>query len=449
MAATHTMDLTQGSVTKKLISFALPIYLSSVLQHLYTIADRAMVGNFAKNGAIALAAVGATGSATSLLLGLFTGISVGVNAICSNLKGARRDAELQKAMHSAVILSGILGIILGVAGFFLSGRILTLMSTPKSVLADATLYMKIYFTGVPAAMVYNFGAAILRSHGDTKRPMYILGLTGLVNVGLNLVFILGLHRGVDGVAIATVVAQYLSAGVVLWVLFSPKEAYRLQLNRLGLDRAQTWKMISIGVPCGLNGILFSISNVILQSSINSFNSADIIAGNTAASDINNFMYLACDALCVACVSFSGQCFGAQQYKRLDKLAISASVTGLTVMLVFSGIILAFPRTLLGIFNSDPSVIEAGLFHLRVCSLGTVLYVVAPIMTGTVRGMGKSMMPMILNILCICGVRLLWVLVLFPHYRQINFLYLCYPVSWGCCTLAQLVYFLHCRKKIYA
>lgn len=260
MAATHTMDLTKGSVTKKLLTFALPILMSSLLQHLYTIADRVVVGNFAENGKIALAAVGATSSATSLLIGLFNGISVGVNAVCSNLKGANKPRELQKAMHSAVLLSGILGVGLAVAGFFLSEWILQLMSTPADVLADATVYVKIYFLGVPAALIYNFGAAILRSQGDTKRPMYILGLTGLVNVALNLVLVLGMGRGVDGVAIATAVAQYLSAAAVLWFLFSTKGTYGLRLDQLRLHKAQTWKMVSVGIPCGLNGMLFSIKS---------------------------------------------------------------------------------------------------------------------------------------------------------------------------------------------
>mgnify|MGYP003292187811 CR=1 FL=1 len=296
MAAPHTMDLTKGSVTKKLVYFTLPILLSSVLQHLYTIADRVVVGNFAQNGTVALAAVGATSAATSLLVGLFTGISVGVNAVCANLKGANKVQDLQKAMHSAMLLSGILGVLLAVAGYFWSGLILQMMSTPADVFDDANLYMKLFFMGTPASLVYNFGAAILRSYGDTKRPMYILGLTGLVNVALNLILVIGMHRGVDGVAIATVVAQYLSAGAVLWILFSPKEAYGLRFAQLRLHGAQTRKMVAIGIPCGLNGMLFSISNVILQSSVNSFNSADIIAGSTAATDINNFFYLVADAL---------------------------------------------------------------------------------------------------------------------------------------------------------
>lgn len=449
MGQPHTLDLTQGSVTKKLLSFTLPILLSSVLQHLYTIADRVVVGNFAENGKIALAAVGATGSATNLLIGLFNGISVGVNAICSNLKGAKQTKELDKAMHSAVLLSLILGFGLGLIGLFATQGILVLMGTPADVLEDATLYMQLYFLGVPASIAYNFGAAILRAHGDTRRPMYILGLTGLVNVGLNLLFVIGMHRGVDGVAIATVVSQYLSAFVVFWILFSPKEAYGLRIGQLKLHKAQTMKMVSIGIPCGLNGMLFSISNVILQSSINSFNSADIIAGNTAATDINNFFYLVSDAMGIACVSFSGQCCGAHQYRRLDKLAWSATWWGSLVLVVLAVLVTLFPRPLLGIFNSDPNVVEAGVFKLIVCGWGTVAYMAGSVMTGMVRGMGKSLTPMLLNIFSICGVRLIWVLGIFPFYREVNFLYLCYPISWACCSVLLVLYFFRCRKKLYA
>jgi putative MATE family efflux protein len=351
-------------------------------------------------------------------------------------------------MHSAMLLSGVLGIVLAVAGYFWSDLILQVMSTPADVFKDANLYMKIFFLGTPASLVYNFGAAILRAYGDTKRPMYILGLTGLVNVFLNLVLVIGMHRGVDGVAIATIVAQYLSAGAVLWILFSPKEEYDLKWRQLRLHSAQTRKMIAIGIPCGLNGMLFSISNVILQSSINSFNSADIIAGSTAATDINNFFYLVSDALCVACVSFAGQCYGARQYKRIDKLVGSATIIGCLILIVLATVVTCFPRPILKIFNSDPNVINAGIFKLIVCGWGTVLYAAGAVMTGVVRGMGKSLMPMLLNVFSICGVRLVWVLGVFPFYRSVNFLYLCYPISWGICTLAITGYYVYCRKKLY-
>lgn len=448
MASSNTLDMTQGSVTKKLISFTIPILLSALLQHLYTIADRIVVGNFAENGKVALAAVGSTGSATNLLLNLFNGMSVGVNVVCANLRGSRKQADLQRCMHNAMLLSVIFGVMLMGIGVVLCKQILLLMKTPADVLPLAATYMRIYFLGMPASLVYNFGAAILRSHGDSKRSMYILSVTGIVNVVLNLVLVIGFHMDVAGVAIATIVAQYLSAAAILWILFSPRQEYGMRIKQLCIHKAIMKKIIAIGVPCGINGILINVANVIVQTAVNDFGSADIIAGNTAATDINNFSYLVNGAFSSACVSFSGQCYGAKQYRRMDKLVLTSVGYNCIIDLLLAAVVSLFPRQLLGIFNSDPNVVEAGVFKLLLCAWSTSLFAVSETMVGCVRGMGRSMPPMIINIICLCGVRLVWVLAVFPLCpHKTAYLYLCYPVSWVIAAVSQTAYFLHCRKKL--
>ena len=278
--------------------------------------------------------------------------------------------------------------------------------------------------------------------------MYILGVTGLVNVVLNLVLVIGLGLDVEGVAIATIIAQYLSAGAVLWILFSPRQEYALRAGELRIHGDIFRKTVSIGLPCGINGILHSATNVLLQSSINSFDSANIIAGNTAATDINNISYLVNTAFSSATVSFAGQCYGAKAYKRIDKLAVSASLSNCGILLVIATVVTLFPRQLLSIFNSDPDVIEAGVFKLLMCSWTTMLFAISEIMIGCVRGMGKSMQPTVLNMISLCGVRLLWIWFVFPLCpHDPAYLYLCFPASWVVAMVFQTAYFLHCRKQL--
>lgn len=445
--ATHTLDMTKGSVVKKLLLFALPILMSSLLQHLYTIADRVVVGNFAADGTTALAAVGATGHATNMLLNLFVGISLGANVVCSNLRGARNFEKMRKCMHTAVLLSVFFGVALMIIGLLLSETILTMMNTPADILPSAVTYMRIYFMGMPASLIYNFGAAILRSHGDAKRSMYILGCTGIVNVVLNLILVIIFKLDVEGVAIATIIAQYLSAVAVLWILFSPRQEYKLRLRELRIHKKLLVRMVAIGVPCGINGILQSVSNVILQSSVNEFGKY-VIAGNTAATDINQFAYLVNGAFSSACVSFSGQCCGARVYKRLDKLAVTAALCNSAIVLMLAGVMTIFPRFLLGLFNPDPAVVEAGMFKLILLSWTTVFFGVSETMVGCVRGMGKSLAPTVVNIICLCGMRLAWVLFVFPHCpHDPRYLYLCYPVSWIMASVIQTGSFIRYRKQL--
>ena len=446
MAKVGAMDLTRGSVTKRLILFALPILLTNVLQHLYTVADRVVVGQFAENGKLALAAVGSTSAATTLFLNVFNGLAVGANVICANKRGARDQKGLELCSHSSMLLSICIGILVAALGLAVCKPLLLLMGTPEDILDLSALYMRLYFLGIPAASVYSFGANILRANGDTKRPMMILGLSGLVNVVLNMVLVIGLHMSVAGVAVATIVAQYISAVWVVCILFSRKGEYKLSFRKLKFHAESLGSVVRVGVPSGLNGMVFTVSNLILQSAVNGFGST-AIAGKTAALDIGTLVYQGIGACYLASISFSGQCYGARQYKRIDALLLRSTGLCIGYVSVMAAICTLFPRPLLGLFNSDPEVIEKGISILLINSWGYILYATSETALGCLRGMGRSTAPMLLNFAGICVPRIIWVLFIFPLNHDITFLYLCYPISWSISTALQLSYYFICRKKL--
>lgn len=443
MKAQHHMDLTSGPITKKLIRFILPIWMTVLLQTLYNAADRAVVGLFAGNEA--LAAVGSTGPATTLLLGIANGLSVGANVVIANLRGARKEMEKQRAMYTAMLLSVLCGIVISAIGIPLSKPILRLMSSPEDVIDLATLYMQIIFLGIPVSLIYNFGAAILRAHGDTTRPMIILTITGLVNVGLNLLLVIVFHMSVAGVAIATITAQALSAVSVVWILFNPKGDFKLKFKDLKFHKQELGTIVRVGIPCGFNGAVFSLSNVILQSSVNTFGSI-AIAGNAAADCITSLIYTIASAVYTGCVSFSGQCFGAAKYKRIDWLLLTASGLGGGAVAVCALICTLFPRQLLGIFAADPVVVEAGISKMLILCWAYILYVCAEALLGALRGMRQSTVPTLINAFALCLPRFLWVWFLFPFHRTMLMLYLCIPISYALDIIVQGWYYLYCRKK---
>ena len=446
MASSYTLDLTKGPITKKLLVFVLPILLSAILQNLYTIADRIVVGRFVSDAA--LAAVGATGSPIALLLNLVNGISIGVNVVCANLKGAQKFKTLDRCMHTVIVLSLICGVGMSLIGILLARPILLLMSTPAAVMDGAVLYMRLYFAGVPALLVYNFGAGIMRAFGDTKRPMYILTLTGLLNVSLNLVFVVVFHIGVAGVALATMAAQIVSAISVMCILFGKKGEYRLSVKKLLLHKDQSTNILRVGIPCGFNGIMFNIANVLLQSSINGFNSVAIVAGNTAANDVTNFNYLVIYAFNAGVVSFAGQCYGARDYKRIDKVAGTALLWCTVILIGMATGMTIFAREILGLFNADPTVINAGYFRTVLCVWTYMLYTPSEIYTACSRGMGHTTAPTIMNLLGVCLPRIIWILLIFPLWPIPEFLYLCLPISWAISASLQMLHYFHIRKKLH-
>lgn len=447
MRKTNSLDMTEGSIVKKLLLFALPVLMSALLQHFYSIVGNMVVGNFAVNGTMAQAAIGATNHATKMLLNLFLGVSLGANVVCARLRGAQDAPQLRKSMHTAMLMSALLGVVLMLLGLGLSSLLLAMMKTPTDVFPYALTYIRIIFLGMPATLVYNFGSAIMRSYGDTKRSMYILGCTGLVNVLLNFLFVAGCKLDATGVALATIITQYLSALAVLFILFSPKQEYKLRLQELRLDRRLCWNIIAVGVPCGINGILQSTSNVILQSTVNSFGK-EVIAGTAAAADISCFAYLVNDAFAAACLSFSAQCCGARNYKRLDKLAVTAALCDSAIVLAMATAITVFARPLLRLFNPDPAVVDAGMFRLLLLSWTTVFFGISECLVGCVRGMGKSVTPTVINMFFLCGIRLAWALFVFPFLpNDPAYLFLCYPVSWVLALAAQVANYIHNRKRL--
>ena len=447
MASSHSMDLTKGSVFKQLIIFAIPVLLSNLLQQLYNAADVIVVGRFAANGETALAAVGSTGAITLLLLNLFNGLAIGANIVCSNLFGARKRAALSDAMHTSVLLAVVSGVSISIIGVIFARPLLQLMSCREEIIDQATLYMQIFFCGAPFSLLYNFGAGILRAFGDTRRPMYILATTGLVNVGLNLFFVVVLHLDVAGVALATIVAQFLSAVMVLLLLFSPRGEYKMQLRKLRFHKQAISKVIAMGIPCGMNGMVFNIANVTIQSSINTFSPA-VVAGNTVGSNVTDFIYLIMSAFYTANVSFAGQCYGAKQYKRIDRLLVTSIIISCVGSLAATGIATIFSEELFSLYNTEPAVIQAATSKLLILGWTYYLCGISEMAIGCMRGMGRSTMPTLLNAFCICAPRLLWVWFIFPLNPVPKLLYICFPVSWGISAVVQVVYYLHCRKKLF-
>ena len=447
MASKNTLDLTRGPIIKRLFSFAVPIFFTLLLQHLYNAADKAVVGQFAENGKNALAAIGATGSVNAMILNLKSGLATGVNVHCSKLRGAEDTEGLRKGMHTGVLLSVITGTVLALVGIAVSKPILVALDTPKSILPDAVLYMRVYLAGLPAMSAYNFCSGIFRSHGDTKRPMFILLFSGLINVILNLVFVIVFKMRVAGVAIATTIAQLLSAICLLKILFDPKDAYQLKRKELRLDKTAAKEIFRLGIPAGLNLMVVNFSAVVTQSAVNSFNDTAIIAARTVVSDVMNIFIQALHAFSLGCVSFAGQCYGAKKYKRIDKLAITTILCGSGLILLEALAVTIFPEAVIGIFNSDPAVLRVGKSILLINTWGYLLNAVNDVLINCVKGMGRSIGPTIINLVAKMLPQAIWVWVFFPMHRTIEWLYLSSPISWLISSVVLVIYYICIRKKL--
>ena len=358
----YEIDMLNGPIMPKLLTFAFPLILSSALQLTFNAADVIVVGRF--EGDTALAAVGAPGALINLLINLFLGFSVGANVVVAQCYGANDYRETSAAVHTSIGLSLVSGIGVGVMGFFLAGFFLQLMNTPSEVLPLATTYMKIYFLGMPANMVYNFGAAILRAIGDTRRPLTYLIISGATNVVLNLVFVLAFGLGVQGVALATIISQFVSAILILLCLMRSEGSIHLDIRKIRFQRDKVWKIARVGLPAGLQGTFFSISNVLIQSTVNSFG-AIVVAGNTAASNIENYVYVSMNAIYQAAITFTGQNVGARKYDRISRVTRSSLLAVLGIGLILGGILMAFLRPLLGIYTQDDAVISAGVIRTTI------------------------------------------------------------------------------------
>ena len=446
----RTMDLTEGSILKKMLIFSLPLIAGNLLQQFYTVADRIVVGRFAADGATALAAVGATAQPVNLVLGFFLGIATGASVICSNMLGSGDKAGLRKNMHTAVLLALLCGVAMSVITIPLVEVFLRWLGTPESVLGSATRYMQLYMLGVPASLVYNVAAGIFRAHGDTKRPMYVLSLSGLVNVALNLVLVIGFHLDVVGVAIATVVSQYLSAGALTWVLFNAKDQYALTWKELRLNKKQVGEILRVGIPSGLGGIVFSASNLTIQTAVNSFNSTAINSGHATGASIESFIYMVGMAMQQTSANFIGQNVGAKNYRRLRKIGF----TCLTCVVVFYALagsfVYIFGEPLLGLYIKDSQeAIQWGMLRFSIICPSMVLCAVMDVMGGSLRGLGKATTSMLMSVLGVCGIRLVWVNTVFrmPQYHTMQVLYYSFPISWGITMILQLSAFVLLTGKM--
>lgn len=445
MSSKYTMDMCNGPLLKKIILFAIPLMLSGVLQLLFNAADVIVVGRFTGNEA--LAAVGSTSSLINLLINLFVGVSVGANVLLGKHIGARDEENASKTVHTAVTFALVVGIAMIFVGFFLSRPLLELMGTPEDVINLSVLYMRIYFVGMPAFMFYNFGAALLRAVGDTKRPLYFLTLAGIINVIFNLIFVIVFHMGVAGVALATIISEGISAFLVFLCLKGADGVLHLDHRSLSFHKDVAIQMMKIGLPAGLQGCIFSVSNVLIQSSVNSFGSI-AMAGNTASANLEGFVYNAMNSLYQTSLSFTSQNMGAKKYKRVDKILIECLVIVMIVGIVMGGGAYLIGTSLLSIYSSDPQVISYGLLRMSLICVPYFLCGMMDVFVGSLRGMGYSVMPMLVSLTGACLFRIIWIFTIFATNRSLFVLYFSYPVSWALTATAHLMCYMIVRKKVF-
>lgn len=443
-AGAYEIDMCNGPLFGKIILFAVPLMLSGILQLLFNAADVVVVGKFA--GHESLAAVGATTSLVNLLVNIFIGLSVGANVLVARYYGGQHLKDLEETIHTAMLLALIGGLILIVLGVGLTPQLLRLMGTPENILPLSVLYLRIIFVGMPVALIYNFGAAILRGVGDTRRPLYFLLTAGIINVILNLIFVIEFSMGVAGVALATIISQCISAVLIVQCLMRSDTYYRLQIRKLRLVPEKMKEIVRIGVPAGLQGAIFSVSNVLIQSSVNSFGDL-AMAGNTAASSIEGFVYSAMNAVYQTALSFTSQNFGAKQFKRMTKILLYCLGLVTVVGLVLgNGVVLLGPQ-LLSIYNDKPEVIAYGMDRLKI--IGAVYFIcgLMDTMVGGLRGMGCSVVPMFVSLTGACAFRVVWIFTVFAMNRTLKTLYISYPVSWLITAIAHVVCYVIIRKKM--
>ena len=435
MAKTNTLDMSTGPLLSKMIRYAIPLAVTGILQLLYNAADVVVVGQFA--GHQALAAVSSTGALVNLIIGLFLGLSVGVVALISNAFGANNETRLHQGTHTAMLLGAVSGTIVGILGITLCKPLLLLMDTPKDVIELSTLYLRIYFVGAPFLTIYNFGAGILRAVGDTKRPLLFLIISGITNVVLNLILVIVFKLGVVGVAVATVISQILSAALVVLCLMREETAIRLSLRHLHFHKPSLFHILHMGIPAGIQTILFSLSNVVIQSSINSFGSV-VMAGNGAAANLEGFAYIVSNSFSQTTLTAVGQCMGARNTKRISKVLWYSVFLAAGSNFSVAMLLLLFRTPLLSLYSPELPVIQAGIDRMFIIMPTYFLCGVMEVLTGQLRGIGYSTMPMITSLLGACVFRLIWIAILFPLFPTPLCIFLSYPISWAVTSLAHYI-----------
>ncbi len=423
----YEINMCEGPLFSKIVVYSVPLILSGILQLLFNAADTIVVGRFA--GSQALAAVGSTGSLINLLTNVFMGLSIGANVLIARYYGAGKEKDASKAVHTSILLSIVSGLILMVIGIIAARPLLALMGSPADVIDLSVLYIRIYFAGMPVILLYNFGSAILRAVGDTQRPLYYLSFAGVINVILNLIFVIGLKMSVAGVALATIISQAVSAALIVRCLMKLDGMCKLELNKLSIDVPMMKNMIKLGLPAGMQGSIFSISNVLIQSSINSFGSV-VMAGNAAASNVEGFTYIAMNALHQTALTFTSQNFGQRKFDRIKKIQLICVGMVTVVGLVVGGGSYLLGESLLRFYSTDAEVIGYGMIRMGYIAVFYFMCGIMDVMVGGLRGLGYSIMPMIVSLLGACGLRILWIFTIFEQHRTLDMLYLSYPITWA-------------------
>lgn len=452
LAKRKQIDMVNGHLFFKILVYAVPIIFTGVLQLLFNAADLIIVGRFGSSGSDAVAAVGATSSLTSLMINFFIGFSSGGGVAVAQAVGAKNDEKISKTVHTVVLLSIIAGIFVSVVGFFLCGPMLKLMATPDDIYPLSHLYMQIIFSGMIFNMVYNFGAAILRAVGDTTRPLIYLTIAGALNVVLNIFFVTVFNMDVAGVALATIISQMVSSVLVLSALIRRKDACRLYIKKLRIYKLPLKKILGVGLPAGLQSTLFSISNVIIQSSINSFSYLEgMVAGSAAAANVDGFVYTAMNSFYQASLNFTGQNVGAKKFERVRKVFLYSMIWSVLIGFILGVGTYIFNKPLLGLYITDSaSAIKWGAVRMLYIGVPYFLCGMMEVATGCLRGMGVSIAPMIISVLGVCGIRLGWIFTVFqiPKYHTPETLFFSYPVSWIVTFLVEaIVFFILLKKRI--
>lgn len=434
-----------GTIMDKLVSFSLPLMLSGILQLMFNAVDVIVVGRFA--GSQALAAVGSTTALINMFVNLFMGISLGTNVLAARFFAAGKDRQMSETVHTSIAFAAISGIVMVFVGIFFSKFALELMATPADVIEQSTLYMRIYFLGMPFFMLYNYGAAILRAVGDTKRPLIFLIISGVINAGLNMILVIVFHLSVAGVAIATVISQMISCILVLRCLYRSEGSYQLRFSKLMLKGCYLKEIFQVGVPAGIQSTVINFSNVLLQSSVNSFGSI-AMAGYTAANNILGFLFVSVNSVTQACMSFTSQNYGVRKWKRMDKILVDCMILSMIVALVLGGGSYIFGSQILRIYTENEEVIRCGMEILSYTTLTYFLCGFMDLFPGAMRGMGFSAAPMMLSIVGTVGTRIVWIFGIFPRYRSLSVLFISYPVSWILTIAMQVVCFFIVRRKVH-
>lgn len=439
----YEIDMCNGSIMDKLISFSLPLMLTSILQLMFNAVDIIVVGRF--DSSSALAAVGSTTSLIHIFTNLFVGISLGANVLAARHYAAGRDKEMSETVHTAITFALLSGIVMAFVGLCAAYPVLKLMGTPSDVIGQSARYMKIYFMGMPFFMLYNYGSAILRAVGDTKRPLLFLSLAGMANVALDLLLVIVIPLGVAGVAVGTVASQCVSSILVVRCLCKTEGSYQLKFSQLKIKTVHLKQIFQVGIPAGIQSVVINFSNALLQSSVNSFGSI-AMAGYAAANNILGFLYVAINAVTQACMSFTSQNYSVGKHKRMDRVLLNCMILSVGTGAVLGVGSYVFGGTILQIYTTEEDVIRCGLEILSITTVPYFLCGIMDLIPGALRGMGHSAVPMVLSVIGTVGTRIVWIYGMFPHHRSLYFLFISYPASWGITILMQAVCFYFVRKK---